>query len=258
MESLLQNYLTGGVFTFMLIFVRVGSALMIMPGIGDMFTPTRVRLIAALGLTWVLTPLMLDSVPQTIPAPAAFVTLLGFEFIIGLLIGMIARIFMSALDIAGMIISMGIGLGNAQLFVPTLASQGSLVGALLSITGMLLLFATNMHHLLFYGVINSYTMFPVGILPMTGGMAELVTKALSTSFLTGFQLAIPFVIISLMIYIGMGILARLMPQVQVFLLALPIQIMLGLTTLFMAISAMMMFWLATFESGIRFFFTGGG
>ena len=229
----------------------------IMPGVGDTFTPQNIRLYIALGLSLVLAPLVADKLPDPVPAGMALFILIIMEFIIGLFIGTVARVFMVALDTAGMAISMASGLGNAQLFNPAFATQGSLVGAFLSITGMVMLFATNMHHLLFYGLVDSYNLFPVGSIPDAGSMAEVMTRAISNSFMIGVQIAAPFLVVSMLLYIGMGVLTRLMPQIQVFLLALPLQIMLSLVTLSLIISAAMLFWIGKFEDGMIFLFNGG-
>lgn len=257
METL-QNFLTTGVFAFMLVFVRIGTAMIIMPGVGDSFVPSQIRLYIALGVALVLTPVIQPFIPSPLPGFAALFALIVMEFVIGLFIGTIARVLMVALDTAGMLISMASGLSNAQVFNPSLAGQGSIVGAFLSVTGVVLLFVTDMHHLLIYGLVESYTMFPVGGVPDTGSMAELMARGLSASFLTGFQVAIPFIIISLLIYIGMGVLTRLMPQIQVFILALPLQIMLALLTLALTVSAGLMFWLSRFEAGMTLFLTSAG
>ena len=179
------------------------------------------------------------------------------EFIIGLFIGTIARVLMVALDIAGMIISMTSGLANAQVFNPSVAAQGSIAGAFLSVAGVTLLFVTNLHHMLIHGIVESYNLFPVGEIPDNSSMAQLMTQAFSTSFKIGFQLAVPFVVIALMLYIGMGVLARLMPQVQVFMLALPVQIMLSMITMGLVLSAMLLFWITQFENGMVFFLSNG-
>ncbi|HPD82380.1 MAG: flagellar biosynthetic protein FliR [Alphaproteobacteria bacterium] len=258
MENLplsVEEFLVSGVFAFMLVFTRLGTAFMIMPGIGDSFVPANVRLMMALGIAFVLTPVVQPHMPDPIPAFPVLLSLIFMEFVIGLFVGTIARIFMIALDVAGMLISTTSGLANAQVFNPSLSTQGSITGALLSMTGVVLLFATNLHHLLIYGVVESYEMFPVGAVPDSGSMAQLMTQAFSASFLIGFQIAIPFVVVAMLLYIGMGVLSRLMPQVQVFILALPVQIMLSLLTLALVFSAAMLFWLTKFESGMTFFLT---
>lgn len=257
MQSI-EEFLVSGVFAFMLIFVRLGTALMIMPGIGDSFVPTNIRLMMALGLSFVLVPVVQNFIPSPVPAFPVLFSLILMEFVIGLFIGTIARILIAALDTAGMVISMTSGLANAQVFNPSLATQGSITGAFLSMTGVVLLFVTNMHHMLIHGLVDSYHMFPVGGVPDTGSMAEMLSRAFATSFLIGFQIAIPFVVVAILLYIGMGVLSRLMPQVQVFILALPIQIMLSMLTLTLVLSTAMLFWLTRFEEGMIYFLTSGG
>lgn len=257
MQSI-EEFMVSGVFAFMLIFTRLGTAMMIMPGFGDSFTPQNIRLLMVLGMTFVLAPLMQPYIPTPLPSFAVIFSLLMMEFVIGLFIGTIARIFMIALDVAGMVISSVSGLANAQVFNPTLSTQGSITGAFLSIVGVVLLFATNLHHMLIYGVVDSYKMFPIGEVPDSGGMAQMITQAFSASFMIGFQIAIPFVIVALMLFIGMGVLSRLMPQVQVFILALPVQIILSLLTLSLVLSTTMLFWLTKFESGMMYFLSSAG
>lgn len=256
--GVLESFLTTGVFAFMIIFVRFGTAMMIMPGIGDSFVPANIRLYYALGLSLVVAPVMQPLVPDPIPAFNILLPLLVIEFITGLFIGTIARILMMALDTGGMLISLASGISNAQVFNPSLAVQGSVFGAFLSVTGVTLLFVTNLHHLLLHGLVESYQMFPIGGLPDTGSMAELMAKAVSASFVTGFQIALPFVIISLVLYVGMGVLTRLMPQLQVFMIAIPLQIMLALVTFAIVLSSIMLFFISRFEDGMVFFLSQGG
>ncbi len=257
METL-QDFLTNGVFAFILVFVRIGTALTIMPGIGDSFTPQQIRLYIALGVSLVLAPMVAPMLPDPIPGGFALLVLIIMEFIVGLFIGTIARIFMMALDTAGMIISMQSGLGNAQLFNPAIAAQGSLIGAFLSVTGVLVLMAMNMHYLLLFGMVDSYQMFPVGSIPDAGGMADLMSQAIAGSFLIGVQIAAPFLIVGMIIYIGMGVLTRLMPQMQVFMIAMPVQILLSLMTLAVMLSAGLLFWAQRYEESMVYFLQAGG
>ena len=133
-NGLLETFLASGILAFILTFVRMGTAVMIMPGLGDSFVPERLRLMIALGLSFVLCPLTFKYMPAQVPGTFTLLMLIMMEFIIGLFFGTVARIFMTALDTAGMVISISSGLGNAQVFNPSLATQGSLVGAFLSIT----------------------------------------------------------------------------------------------------------------------------
>lgn len=257
METL-QDFLTNGVFAFILVFVRIGTALTVMPGIGDSFTPQQIRLYIALGVSLVLAPMVAPMLPDPIPGGFALLVLIIMEFIVGLFIGTIARIFMMALDTAGMIISMQSGLGNAQLFNPAIAAQGSLIGAFLSVTGVLILMAMKLHYLLLFGMVDSYQMFPVGGIPDAGSMADLMAQAISGSFLIAVQISAPFLIVGMIIYIGMGVLTRLMPQMQVFMIAMPVQILLSLMTLAVMLSAGLLFWAQRFEDSMVYFLQAGG
>ncbi len=256
MQSALEAFLASGILAFMLTFARLGTALMIMPGLGDSFVSERIRLHMALGISFVLFPIVMLYIPSPIPPTFVLVALIGMEVIIGLLIGTVARIFMTALDTAGMIISMQSGLSNAQVFNPSLASQGSIMGAFLSVTGVLLLFVTNLHHLLITGAIESYELFPIGVLPDTGSMAELIAQAITSSFQIGVKLSAPFIVMTLLIYVGMGVLARLMPQIQVFMVALPLQILLSLILFSIVLVALFSYWLGEFEASMLFFLNG--
>lgn len=255
---MLEQFLASGVFAFMVVFVRFGTAVMIMPGIGDSFVPANIRLHFALGFSLVLTPVIQPYVPYPLPAMGELLILLSVEFMTGLFIGTIARILMVALDTAGMIISLTSGIASAQVFNPSLSTQGSLFGAFLSIAGVTLVFATNLHHLLIHGLVESYEMFPVGGVLTTGDMADLVARAVSASFMTGFQIAMPFVIISVVLYVGMGVLSRLMPQLQVFMIVVPLQILLSLVVLSLSLSALFLFFLSRFEDGMVYFLSQGG
>ena len=258
LETTLQDFLGVQVFAFALTFVRLGTAIMIMPGVGDSFVPARIRLHFAVALSLALFPMTVKYVPDPLPGTLGLFTLIFMEFVIGIFFGGIARIFMMALDTAGMIISIASGLSNAQLFNPALSSQGSLVGAFLSVTGIVVLFAMNLHHLLFAGIIQSYDFFPLGALPDFGSMAEMIARSVSAAFSIGIKIAAPFLVMSILIYTGMGILSRLMPQVQVFLLALPLQILLALMVMSMMLSSAYLFWGTKFEEAMVFFLSSAG
>lgn len=258
MQSALETFLTGGILAFLLTFARFGTAIMIMPGLGDSFVSERIRLHMALAISFVLSPLVFSFVPVPLPSMFVLIALIVQEIIIGLLIGTVARIFMTAMDTAGMVVSSQSGFANAQVFNPSLAAQGSVMGAFLSVTGVVILFSTNMHHLLLSGLVESYKFFPMGQLPDTGDMADMIAKAVSASFMIGIQISTPFIVVTMLIYVGMGVLSRLMPQVQVFLISLPVQIILSLITLYLVLSVLIHTWLESYESAMLYFFSLGG
>lgn len=248
MESFLNDLVVSHVFAFMLIFMRLGMAMMIMPGIGESFVSPQVRLHFALAMSFVLTPFLATQLPPVPTGTVDFVALLLVEAFIGLFIGTVMRIMISALDTAGMVVSMQIGFGSAQMFNPVTAAQGSLGGAVYSTLGVTLLLATNMHHYMLASIADSYQLFPaVGKIPDIGAVAEVISNVVNVAFKIGVQLAIPFLIVGTLLQVGFGLLGRLMPQIQIFFLALPMQILLGLVMLAMVLSAGVLYWMNNFE-----------
>lgn len=254
MESFLQTLVVDQLVVFMMVFARLGTAVMIMPGIGDSFVSERVRLFFALGFSVAIAPVVGPLLPDVTVGSLEFLLLILKEMVVGLFIGTVARIFMTALDTGGMLISMQTGLGNAMVFNPSMAGQGSIIGAFLSVAGTTLLFMTDLHHLVIYAIFESYATFPSGLqFPVSGGMAETISRAVMQSFAIGFYMAVPFFVVSLLLYIGMGVLGRLMPQIQVFILALPLQILLGLLTLFLVLSSVLLYWVGQYEESLQMF-----
>lgn len=251
---MLQEFIDLWLFSFLLIFTRVGTALMLMPGIGDSFTPTNVRLLFALGLSLVMTPVLVNFLPGTPSTPAAMFFLIASEVIVGFFIGTIMRVLMSAIDTMGMIVSLNTGFANAQVFNPGLGSQGSIIGALMTIFGTTMILTSNMHHFLLLSIFESYQLFDPNILfQYTGQMADIIAQVVNASFNTGVKLAMPFIIVSLIIYLGFGLLGRLMPQIQVFFLALPVQIIVATLTLFFVFSSVILFFLSYYEEAVTRF-----
>ncbi|HYD18098.1 MAG TPA: flagellar biosynthetic protein FliR [Patescibacteria group bacterium] len=248
MQSLLNELVTGHVAAFLLIFMRTGLALMIMPGIGDSFVSPQIRLHFALGFAFILTPFLAPNLPPLPSAAPDMIALLVSEAFIGLFIGTVMRIMITALDTAGGVISIQSSFSNALVFNPMTATQGSVIGALYSITGVTLLFVTNLHHYMLASVIDSYTMFPaLAQAPDMQPIIEVVIATVSTAFKIGVQLAMPFLIVGTLVQFAFGLVGRLLPQIQIFFLAMPVQILLSLVMLTMVISAGMLFWLQGFE-----------
>lgn len=253
----LEALIAGNLFAWLLVFTRVGSAMMVLPVFGDQFVPARVRLVLALIISLIVTPVLLPQLPRE-PASvlSLFLLLLG-EIMIGVFIGSLGRLMFGALEVAGMIIAMQTGLSNAFVFNPALASQGSLPGSLLSWLALLLILITNLHHLLILAVVHSYETFqPGGAVPV-GDFAQAVTRVAADSFMIGVEMAAPFLATGLVFALALGVMARLAPQMQVFFVFMSAQIAYGLFLFAITVSAMMTFWLRHFEGTLVQFLSPG-
>jgi flagellar biosynthetic protein FliR len=246
----MQELLAIDVYLVTLVFARLGSAVMVLPGFGELTIPPRVRLGFALTLSFVMFPLVAPALPPAPTALYAYVVLLIGEIVIGIVIGLIARLLVSSLQVAGTIIGFNTGLASAQLFDPNAGQQGAITGAFLSTIGVTTLFATNMHHLMIQALADSYRMFVPGAAIPVGDFSEMASRLVAQSFGIGFQIALPIVIVGTIIYVAMGLMSRLMPQIQVFFIALPVQIVVGFAILSITLGAGIMMFIDAFEAAI--------
>ncbi|MDE1148104.1 MAG: flagellar biosynthetic protein FliR [Azospirillaceae bacterium] len=244
---MLQTILVGQFYTHMMVFVRLGAAFLVMPTVGETFVSTRIRLLFGLMVAIAAMPAVAGLLPPPPSQPADLAVLVIGEVLIGLFVGTIARMMMAALETAGSIIANQVGLSSAQAFNPAASQQTTVVNSVLGILGILLLFTTDMHHMLILAAVHSYTLFPPGAALPLGDFTEHMTRIFTESFTIGLQMSAPFVVIGLLFFLGMGLVSRLVPQVQVFFLTQPLQIGLGLLLLGSSLSGLMVYWLKSFQ-----------
>lgn len=250
---MLQDLLPATVYGFLLVFARVGSLVMVVPGIGEAYVPARARLGFAAMLALIVVPLVSAKLPAAPTAPVAMVVLVLGEIVIGLFLGAIARILLIALGTAGMVIANLTSLANAMVSSPTSQQQGSIAGNFLSLTGLLLVFALDLHHLPIRAAVDSYSLFPVGGPLPVGDFSQTISRVAADSFLLAMKMSAPIIATAGVFYLGLGLLARLMPQVQIFFIAIPLQISMGLLVLGLSLPVVMRVFLSSYESHLLFF-----
>lgn len=233
---------------FMLVFARIGAMVMLLPGFGEMTVPVRVRLAIALVLTLIMVPLHRAQFQVDVTNLNSLGVLMVQEIVIGLVLGLTARVTISALQVAGSVIAQQLGLGFVTAVDPTQGQQGLLIGNFLTLLGLTLLFATDLHHVVIAALNDSYSLFTPGAVMPTGDIAALITRAFATAFKIGIQLSAPFLVFGLIFNLGLGVLARLMPQMQVFFVAVPLSILIGFLILAVVIATMMGTFLDYFSS----------
>ncbi len=237
------NFLPQEIFGFFLIFTRMGTMVIVLPALGETSIPARVRLFLSLSISIIIYSLVRQSVPVMPEAPIALGVLIITEVLIGLMLGFSIRLLVSALHVAGTAIAMQSGLAMAQAFDPAQGGQSSIVATFMTLLGVTLVFVTDLHHLMISAMYNSYNLFPIGGELLIGGFAELITETVASSFKLGIQMATPIIVYALVFNAGLGIISRLVPQLQVFFVAIPINIAMGFTLLSLVIGAAMAWYL---------------
>jgi flagellar biosynthetic protein FliR len=225
--------------TFMLVFARIGTMVMLLPGLGEMSMPVRVRLTVALVLSAMFLPLHRAAYTIDLKELGPVLLMLGHEIIIGAILGLTARLSISALQVAGAVVAQQMGLGFVTAVDPSQGQQNVIVANFLSMLGVTLIFATDLHYLVIAALNDSYRLFAPGAAILVGDVASLMTQTVAGAFKVGIQLSAPFLVFGLLFNLGLGLLSRLMPQMQVFFVGLPLSILLGFLILLVVMGAMM-------------------
>lgn len=236
---MIEELLVPRIFALLIIFARLGAATISMPGIGEAYINVRSRLMIGLAFSVLLLPILEPRMPPIPDSPITLLVLITQETIIGVCIGMVGRIIMGALHTAGTIMSMQSNLAMAMQFDPTQNTQGSVVGNFISLCVMLMIFLLDLHHLMLRALADSYTLFDIGNPPPIGDFSEYIVRLVGDVFLLSIHLSAPAIVIGLIINIGGGILARLMPTLQIFFILMPIQIYIGFAVLIAAFASIM-------------------
>ena len=243
-----QQVFAGG-----LVFARLGAIIMLLPGLGETFIPARVRLAFAFSLSLMMYPLLAGSAP---PLPVDGAGLGGAvikELLIGLMIGGILRLFMSSLATAGEIVSLQTTLSFSQTANPMQAQPSTTLGTFLGLIGIVLIFATDLHHMFIAAVASSYEVFPFSREVPVADAGQLALQTLSKSFALGLQLAAPVVVFSLIFNVATGLVGRVMPQFQVFFVATPLIVLLGLSIFALSLGVIGIVWVDRYRELIATF-----
>lgn len=235
-------------FAIALLFARVSTMVMLLPGFGEASIPPRIRLAFALVLSVALAPMVGAGLPR---APAEFGVAAGMlmgEIVVGLLIGGGARMLMAALSTAGQIVGLETGLAFAQMTDPTQGQAGQVISIFLGVMGVAMIFVTGLHHMFILAIVSSYQAFQPAELISMADAAEYAIRLTSDSFRIGVQIAAPLMLAGLVFRIGLGVLNRLIPQIQVFFVAMPINVLGGFVIFALALSAGVLVWLERLQT----------
>lgn len=251
--SLLEQFLVTELFAFILIFCRMGAGIMVMPGIGEAYISPRIRLHLALAISLILVPVFGDLMPEIPGSPLTLLVYIVAEIIVGLFIGYMARMLISTMHVAGTIIATQSSLAMATIFDTTQASQSTVVGNFLTMSAVVFFFAADMHHIMLNGLADSYSLFPPGMFPVVGDMAEHYMLLFSRVFLMAIKLAAPHIVFALLFYVCSGVLSRLMPSMHVFFILMPAQLLIAFFLILAIFSSVLIYYTGFVEDELRAF-----
>ncbi|RKF13098.1 type III secretion protein [Roseovarius spongiae] len=233
------------IWLYAVVFLRVGPVMSLCPGFGENSVPVRIKLALALVFTVIVAPAVADMIG---PAPAtliAFAWLAIAEAVAGLAIGIGLRLFLMALQTAGSMAAQATSL--SQILGSAGMEPLPAMGHLLVVGGLALAMLLDLHVHLAQMVIASYTVLPAGELPETAALSQWGVAQVSNAFALAFSLAAPFVIVSLLYNLTLGIINRAMPQMMVVFVGAPVITFGGLFLLFLLAPTMLTLWMEALD-----------
>lgn len=241
--ELLAAFLGDTGYGFLLVFARLGTAAMLLPGYGELWVPARVRLMFALALCLVVTPLLLPQMPPAPPAPALMALHLGRETLTGLFLGFCIRLVVAAALMAGSLVALQAGLANALQPGVVNPDATATVGIFTSLLLLAFIVNTGLDHMMLRAVVRSYAVLPppaagIAMAPV-GDLALAVVRGVAGSFALAVQIAFPVLLAGFLVNLGLGLANRFMPQLQVYFLGLPVTIVVALGILALTAAALL-------------------
>ena len=228
----LYELLQGHIAAFLLSLTRISGIFLISPFFGSMNISAYFRVGLALAITVVLFP-MIDG----LGTPAAPESIIMFavaaigELFIGWLIGFVAYVTFSAIHFAGKVMDMQVGFAMVNVMDPTSGQQIPLIGSFLYNLAIIVFLVVNGHHMLIAALFESFQYVPLLTVSPAPTLAGFVVNLVNGVFVTGMKLAMPVTFSILLTNVGLGILARTMPQLNIFVVGLPLQIIIGMFVL---------------------------
>jgi flagellar biosynthetic protein FliR len=216
---------------FLLVFARISGIFTAAPIFGSRNLPIYLKAGMALIFSFIIFPLIYSQ--QTV-IPASFfgyIVIVASEYLLGLIFGFISSLIMAAVQMAGHLLDMQIGFGIVNVFDPQFGQQIPLLGNFKYILALLIFLATNGHHILLTALFTSFKLVPVTGIVFNGSIVQLAVDLIIGAFTIGFKISLPVLVALLLTDVAFGILARTMPQMNIFIVGVPAKIFVGLFTL---------------------------
>ncbi|WP_018932658.1 flagellar biosynthetic protein FliR [Gracilibacillus lacisalsi] len=221
---------------FILILVRVISFFATVPIFSYRNIPTQLKIGIGVFIAWIMFYTL--DIPE-LAFDGLYILLIMKEAVIGLLLGLIAYLILSAIQIAGGFIDFQMGFAIANVVDPQTGAQSPLIGQYFYTLAILFLLSVDGHHLLLNGLMYSFEELPLDQLFQFNSL-DLILQTFSQMFLMAFQLALPIVGCLFLVDVALGIIARTVPQLNVFVVGLPLKIFVSFAVLFMFVTFYMM------------------
>lgn len=221
-------------------FCRIGGCILVMPGFSTARIPVPIRVLLAITVTIALLPVMWDQIyPRIQVSTTDYLLLCLFETLIGVVLGMIARLYAQGLQFLGTVVTMMIGLNTPPAAdVLEDAAEGQITNVL-TFAGLMVLFMLDFHHQIFIAVAETYRTMPPGTLFDPQAALISITDTLAATFYVMLRLASPFILFNVLFNLAIGFINKLAPIVPVYFISAPYMVMGGMILFYLSVAAML-------------------
>jgi flagellar biosynthetic protein FliR len=227
---------------FLVILARVSGIFIISPFFGSRMAPTKVRVCIALAMTVVLFPALAAKTNATLPEGLfSYAFVMITELIIGWIIGFVGYLAFAAVNVAGQIMDMQVGFAMVTVLNPSTGEQVPLIGTFEYNLAVLVFLITNGHHIFLKALFDSFEMVPIMEIAVQTNLLQFSIDMVTMTFSVGLKLALPVLSAILLLDVALGVLARTMPQMNIFIVGIPAKLLVGMFVLAFAIPFYILF-----------------
>ena len=223
MEFGIQQFVTA-----VLVFVRVTAVLVLAPGFGNRAVPAAVKIALGAALALVLLPVVSAAQPVVDLQMGGLVLLALKELAAGLLMGFVTGLVFEGVALAGDLMGFDLGLSLAQLYDPETGTANNVISRMLSLTALMVFFAIDGHHFILESIYASYRAVPLGAFHVNGALSATLITLAGMTVVVGVKLAAPVLVTSFLLNIGLAVLARVAPQINVLFVTISLKTGAGL------------------------------
>lgn len=220
-------------------FLRVASIMVWLPIFGDAGVPARLRVVFAFAITFCVWPAVGPHVSQAIDlegmSPLAFLVASAREILYGFAVGFAGKMLVFAMAIGAQLVGLNMGFQTASLFSPNLSQQETAWSAFKAWVCVLLLLLFNVHHIFLSAIAESFAQVPIGHEADAAALSAFAVQIVQSASAIGIQLAAPVLAVQIACTLGVGLLNRALPQLNVFILNFPIIFLVSMSVMFLTV-----------------------
>jgi flagellar biosynthetic protein FliR len=226
---------------FFLLFIRISGFTVVAPIFSSRNVPAYIKIGFSLAIAYILYPLFYNAQVKIPESIFPYIVVIAEEFVVGLVIGLASAMIFYAIQGAGNILDMQIGFGIVNVFDPLSGQQLPLVGNFKYMLALIVFLATNGHHVLLTALVESFKLVPVTGVVFHTELAGIFVDMVVELFVIALKISLPVLVALLLTDMALGVLARTMPQMNVFVVGLPGKIIVGIFVLSLALPAYVAF-----------------